>query len=174
MPYPVTVERHHSEHGGELNDHDMGTGALHPISTFAGVLSTKMVKANFMFAEIGYMQKHAARFYAALFICGVLVIPLLHQAGLCFPDGDCTSASEFHGDHAHEGNPSDSDEEDHDHDSCAICQLLATPIISCCCAIAGVALIPLDQPLQLAPIMAVSRLDYGIFQARAPPCLPSV
>jgi hypothetical protein len=120
------------------------------------------------------MKKFKAILCAFLFVCGALVVPLLHQAGLCFTDGDCTAAPELHGDHDHEGNTSDSGEEDHDPDSCAICKLAATPTITSCGAIQVEALITTAQPLQLATITTVSRLDSGTCQARAPPCLPSI
>ena len=120
------------------------------------------------------MKKRTAIFCAALFVCGTVIVPALHQAGLSFPDGDCTAAAESHQGHEHEGNTSDSGEESHDSDSCAICQVAATPTIAGCSAIQIAPASLTAEPLLLAHTRTTSRLDSGTSQAKAPPILPSI
>ena len=119
------------------------------------------------------MKKYTSVFCAALFACGVVIVPALHLAGLCFSDTNCTAAHS-HADRDHEGKPSGSGEKGHDSDNCAICQLAATPSIVSC---AAVQVATHDTPVQLimpADDPIYSHIDSHPFLARGPPVLLSI
>ena len=120
------------------------------------------------------MKRYAAIFCVTVFACGTLLVPAMHQAGLCLPDGDCTAAAESHRQQDRDGNTSDSGEEGHDSDGCAICQLVATPAIASCSAIQIAPPSLTAEPLLLANTRTTSPLDSGTCHARAPPLLPSI
>lgn len=120
------------------------------------------------------MKKRIAIFCTALFVCGVVIVPALHLAGLCFPDTNCTAAAHSHADRDHEGKPSGSGEKGHDSDNCAICQLAATPtIVSCVAVQVATSHMPV-QPIMPADVPVSAHLDSHPFLARGPPTPPSI
>jgi len=120
------------------------------------------------------MKTYAAIFCVMFFACGTLLVPALHQAGLCFPHGDCTAAAESHRHQDRDGNTSDSGKEGHNSDNCAICKLAATPTTASCSAIQIAPPSLTAEPLLLANTRTTFRLDSGTFHARAPPILSSI
>jgi hypothetical protein len=121
------------------------------------------------------MKQLAATLCIWVFVFGFLIVPALHTPEpTCGHDGCQVAHAHQDQDQQQSDDRSDSGEESDDSGSCPICKLAATPTIASCGAIQVEALIPTVQPLQLATITASSRLASGSFQARAPPCLPSV
>jgi len=120
------------------------------------------------------MKKYTAIFWASLLVCGALILPTLHEAGLCSPHNECSAAADPHRDHEHEGNAPDSGQNDQESDNCAICQLAATPTIANCSTIQITPPSLTVMPLLLANSPTPSRLHSGTLHARAPPALPSI
>lgn len=119
------------------------------------------------------MKKCITIFCAALFVCGVVIVPALHLAGLCFPDSNRTAAAHSHADRDRAGTPSGSGEKGHDSAHCVICQLAATPTI-----VSGVAVQVATGHMSVQPIMSADvpvsdHLDSHPFLARGPPTPPS-
>jgi len=119
------------------------------------------------------MKKYTAIFCALLFVCGGLIVPALHEAGICFSHHECADTAEPDPDHEHEHDAPDSDGERDEPDDCAICQLASTPAIAGCSAIEIRMPRPTADTLLLADAALVSRPEAGTFHARAPPSLPS-
>lgn len=120
------------------------------------------------------MKRHAASLCAVLFLCGVVIVPALHQVGLCFPHNTCTAAGAPHTDHDHEDKVPTSGDTGHDSDDCPLCQLTSTPAIAGCASVHVVPRCPAVEPFLLASIAIPSHLDSGAAHARAPPDLPSI
>lgn len=109
-----------------------------------------------------------------LFVCGVVIVPVLHQAGLCFPHTDCARAAESHDERGHESDDSCPRQPSHNADNCAICQLVATPTIVSCVAIQVATIHMPVQPIMPADVPVSAHLDSHPFLARGPPVLLSI
>ena len=120
------------------------------------------------------MSKRAGIFCAALFLCGTVIVPALHQTELCGPKTDRSVAADPGSDHAHGHEAPVSGDSHDDSDNCPICQLAVTPTIRSCSAIQIVIPRLAAAPLPFTNTRTPSRLDSGTFRARAPPFLPSI
>lgn len=120
------------------------------------------------------MKKFAAIFCASLFILGMLIVPVFHQAGLCFSHAPCTTAHEGEHDHEHEHDVPAPEGDHSDSDDCAICQVAATPTIASCGAMEIPSPSLAVEALVLPSLPSGSHLDAGALHARAPPFLPFI
>ena len=115
------------------------------------------------------MKRRAASLGAMLFLCGVVIVPALHQAGLCFPHRGCERAAESQDEQGHQSNDSCPTQDGHSADTCPICQLAATPTIVSCVSVQPATCYMAMQLITPANIPFPVQTESHPFFARGPP-----
>jgi len=119
------------------------------------------------------MKRYAASLGAVFFVCGVVIVPALHQAGLCFPHSGCERAAESHNEQGHQSNDSCPTQDGHSDGACPICHLAATPTIVSCVAVQPVTCYMAEQFITPTHVSFSARLESLSFLARGPPLFSS-